>query len=208
MIVMVNVRDAVMADASAIDGLLRLLGHGQSRESIETEIALGGSATGGVVVATDADTLVGFAAFAIWRAFVEQMSVCRLSAIAVRPDSRGLGVGGLLIREAERQAQAAGCAVVELSCGRRPERAQRMRSTSRSDSTTPAVTTRCSESRWARTVAWSTTDPELRRRRTTRCDTVQHGDRPPTLVQAVPRQGTNHRPAGPALSSGGHREAA
>lgn len=123
MIAMVNVRDAVMADASAIHGLLRLLGHGQSRESIETEIALRGSATARVVVATNAETVVGFAAFAIWRAFAEQMSVCRLSAIAVRRESRGLGVGGLLIREAERQAQAAGCAVVELSCGRRPERA-------------------------------------------------------------------------------------
>jgi GNAT superfamily N-acetyltransferase len=120
---MVNVRDAVIADASAIAGLLTLLGHSRSVESIEAEIALGGSAAGSVVVAAKADTVVGLAAFAIWRAFAEQMWVCRLSAIAVQSESRGVGTGGLLVREVERRAQAASCAVVELSCGRRQERA-------------------------------------------------------------------------------------
>jgi GNAT superfamily N-acetyltransferase len=121
---MVKVRDAVITDAPALAGLLKALSHTRSVESIEAEIGRGDSAAGGVVVAVQAGTVVGLAAFAIWRAFAEQMWVCRLSALAVRSENRGVGTGGLLVGEVERRAQAASCAVVELNCGRRPERTE------------------------------------------------------------------------------------
>ncbi len=120
---MIKTRDATIIDAPSVTSLLRFLGHESGVGSVEQEIALAVSEGRGVLLAVEGDQALGFAAFDIWRAFVEQVWVCRLSAVAVRPQDRGRGTARHLLLEVERRAEAFGCTAMELSCGRRAERA-------------------------------------------------------------------------------------
>jgi GNAT superfamily N-acetyltransferase len=75
-----------------------------------------------VIVVEDDAEVVGYAAISIWRAFAERTWVCRLSAIAVDCAARRSGVGRALMEDVGARARRAGCEVMELSSGRRPER--------------------------------------------------------------------------------------
>jgi GNAT superfamily N-acetyltransferase len=74
------------------------------------------------VIVAEADAVVGFAALSIWRAFAERAWVCRLSAITVDCSARRSGIGRALMENVEARARRAGCELMELSTGRRPER--------------------------------------------------------------------------------------
>ena len=50
-------------------------------------------------------------------------ALMRITALAVAPEYRGQGVGRALVRAAEEVARSWGCDLIEVSSGRRPERA-------------------------------------------------------------------------------------
>ncbi len=72
---------------------------------------------GGVVlVATDADEVVGVCQLIVFRHLQAHGGLCaELESVHVHPDHRGAGVGGALLREAIARARGLGCYRVQLT---------------------------------------------------------------------------------------------
>lgn len=117
-------REAVDGDAEGLALLLAELGYPARLDHVRARIAsFSESATDEVLVAVIADRVVGLATLNLAPLFAEGGMFARLTALVVSTDHRGKGLGRRLVHEAEGRARSAGCTLIQVSSGRRPERA-------------------------------------------------------------------------------------
>ena len=118
-----EVRDAEGRDVAAVTRLLEDLGDGVDAELVRQRILhFRDSDREAVLVAVDNGDPIGVLAMSIGPRFAGEGWWARIIALAVDPRARRGGVGRLLVGEAERRARRAGCVVVQVSSGKRPER--------------------------------------------------------------------------------------
>lgn len=119
----VTVRPAEAADVDVVLALLRELGYPIARDLLAERLAaFRDSAADHVLLATVGGQVVGLICVSITPLLVEG-ALGRITALVVHERHRGKGIGAALVAEAEERAGAAGCAVIQVSSGRRPERA-------------------------------------------------------------------------------------
>jgi GNAT superfamily N-acetyltransferase len=112
---MLDIREAGTADAIAIAALLSELGYPALATEIPSRLAAVAAAAGQVLVAANAGEVLGVASVTRLTLLHRPEPVALLSALAVRADHRGQGVGRALVEAAGRQAAAWGCATLELT---------------------------------------------------------------------------------------------
>ena len=112
---MIQVRDAVREDASAIADLLGELGYPASAAEIPARLGAVSEVPGRVLVAEDAGAVIGLASVTRLTLLHRAGPVALLSALVVQARRRGEGVGRALVAVAERQAAAWGCETLELT---------------------------------------------------------------------------------------------
>jgi GNAT superfamily N-acetyltransferase len=112
---MIQVRDAVPEDASAIADLLGELGYPASAPEIPARLGAVAQVPGRVLVAEDAGAVIGLASVTRLTLLHRAGPVALLSALVVQARRRGEGVGRALVAVAERQAAAWGCETLELT---------------------------------------------------------------------------------------------
>ena len=105
-----RVRNATRADAPAMAQLLGELGYPTDAEVMPARLSAVESAGGNtfLVVAAD-DRVVGLASVARLAALHVDAPVCYITALVAAHDTRGQGVGRLLVSAAEGWARAHGC---------------------------------------------------------------------------------------------------
>ena len=112
----VDIRPATPDDAGVVADLLTALGYpataAQARERLSA------------LDASDCVLVTEGGLIALHRVprVAEGSPLGRITALAVAPERRGKGVGRALLSAAEDVARSWGCAVLEVSSGRRPER--------------------------------------------------------------------------------------
>ena len=111
---MLTIRPAVPADADAIAVLLTELGYPASAADIPGRLAAVRAAPGETLVAEDGAVL-GVGSVTRLALLHRAEPAALLSALVVRPDQRGQGVGRLLVEAAERHAAGWGCRTLELT---------------------------------------------------------------------------------------------
>jgi GNAT superfamily N-acetyltransferase len=117
----IGVRAAADADSAAIAELLTLLGYPVSEEEAKVRLnRLGNGA--GVLVGEVGGEVVGVIGFSVTRHLERAEPSFRITALAVRPDRRRMGVGTALIDAAAEVARREGCFRLEVTC--RPGRAE------------------------------------------------------------------------------------
>jgi GNAT superfamily N-acetyltransferase len=112
---MIQVRDAVPEDASAIADLLGELGYPASAPEIAARLGAVAEVPGRVLLAEDAGAVIGLGSVTRLTLLHRAGPVALLSALVVRARRRGEGVGRALVAAAERQAAAWGCETLELT---------------------------------------------------------------------------------------------
>lgn len=115
----VTIRSAEPSDASAIAICLASLGYGTPAALVLEKLAcMAGSSTDAVFLATDpAAGVIGVASLHILPLFHAPGNLGRLTALAVRPDHQGRGVGRALVAAAEAFAWKADCRRLEVTSG-------------------------------------------------------------------------------------------
>jgi GNAT superfamily N-acetyltransferase len=117
-------RAASASDAKEVASLLALLGYPTTPKRARDQLRHGTDHGSEVIVAETPDHKVaGFVSLQHVYMLAEDKRACRLSAIAVREDVRGHGVGKALVEAVETRAREVGASVVWISSGFRPERA-------------------------------------------------------------------------------------
>jgi ribosomal protein S18 acetylase RimI-like enzyme len=120
-----SIRHAVERDASAVQQLMAALGYPDPEEDLRARIATFTESHGDeLLVAVVHDEVVGLVAVNMAPLFAEGGMFARITALVVSEDHRHSGIGRSLVLEAERRAIAAGCALMQVNSGRRPERAE------------------------------------------------------------------------------------
>jgi GNAT superfamily N-acetyltransferase len=105
-----RVRNATRADAPAMAQLLGELGYPTDAEVVPSRLLAVESAGGRTFLVVGADDRVlGLASVARLAALHVDAPVCYITALVAAQDSRGQGVGRLLVSAAEGWAQAHGC---------------------------------------------------------------------------------------------------
>ena len=118
-----RIRDARPEDAPALAALLAELGYPDAVEPLRARLgAFTADSASFVLVAAEADGLLGLASASVVPLLHEDGSWCRLSALVVGERSRRAGIGRKLVAEVEARARAAGCRYLEVTSGERPER--------------------------------------------------------------------------------------
>ena len=119
-----KIRIAIRADVPAIVELVnrafeheawlipgpRLHAAEASRELVDPSLV--------ALVATLRDVIVGVVRVRFDDAGRGPRAIPELGLLAVDPDAQGRGIGAMLVRAAEQLARQAGCAAIELHCGR------------------------------------------------------------------------------------------
>jgi GNAT superfamily N-acetyltransferase len=119
----VSLREARPEDAPALAGLLAELGYPNSVEPLRARLrAFAADRSSFVLIAVEADRVLGLASATVLPLLHEDGSWCRLSALVVGEGSRRAGVGRTLVAEVEERARAAGCRYLEVTSGERPGR--------------------------------------------------------------------------------------
>lgn len=119
-----SVRPADPSDAEAVAALLHQLGYSVAVDRVAQR--LGGfsdSQSDHVLLGIENQQILGLIAVSVTPLLVEG-AFARITALIVDERRRAKGLGGALVAEAERLAQAAGCAVIQVSSGKRAERTQ------------------------------------------------------------------------------------
>jgi GNAT superfamily N-acetyltransferase len=114
-------REAV-ADVRPIANLTTQLGYIRTEAEITEELMIATDETRPQVMWRRLMPSLASQALSIWRDFAERAWVCRLSAITVDCSARRSGIGRGLMENVEARATRAGCELMELSSGKRPER--------------------------------------------------------------------------------------
>jgi GNAT superfamily N-acetyltransferase len=112
---MIRVREAVNEDADAIASLLTELGYPASASDVPGRLSAVTDAPGKVFVAEESGVVLGVASVTHLTLLHRPGPVALLSALVVRSQHRGQGVGDVLVEAAERQAAAWGCDSLELT---------------------------------------------------------------------------------------------
>lgn len=119
-----SVRLAEPSDAEPVAALLAQLGYPLSTDEASKRLAdFTRSGADRVLVAVLDGQVVGLASISIALLLAEGVALARITALVVSERYRRIGLGRLLLFEAERRAQLAGCTVIQVSSGKRPERA-------------------------------------------------------------------------------------
>lgn len=120
----IRVRTATRGDARSVAELVRALGYAMTEEqAVERLQAFDDSERDAVLVAETAASIHGLVVVSLMPSFVESGFVGRVIALAVAPNARRRGAGQALLAAAEERAVAAGSRLMQINCGRRPERA-------------------------------------------------------------------------------------
>jgi len=114
--VSVSVRDAGPADATAVAMLLGELGYPSSEEEFGSRLEAFSRVDGThLVVAEEGGEVVGLAAMQVMPLVHRDLPVARITAMVVRSDRRGAGLGRRLEDELERIARGEGCGRIDLT---------------------------------------------------------------------------------------------
>lgn len=112
---MKSIREASNDDSAAIAALLTELGYSTSAGEVPARLAAVSRAPGHVFVAENGHAVIGVASVTRLTLLHRPAPVALLSALVVRAEHRGQGVGRALVEAAARQAAAWGCAALELT---------------------------------------------------------------------------------------------
>jgi GNAT superfamily N-acetyltransferase len=112
---MLHIRAAVAEDAEAIAALLTELGYPAAPSDIPARLAAVRDAPGQTFVAESAGEVLGVGSVTRLSLLHRAEPAALLSALVVRPEARGQGVGRLLVDAAERHAAGWGCHSIELT---------------------------------------------------------------------------------------------
>ena len=119
-----TIRQAVDEDAEGAAFLLAELGYPARPEEVRARIvAFSESAVDEVLVAVMARRVVGLVSLNFAPLFAEGALFARLTALVISKDHRREGIARRLVQAAEGRARSAGCTLIQVNCGRRPERA-------------------------------------------------------------------------------------
>ena len=110
------IRDVRPADAPAIAMLLEELGYPASEEEFGSRFErYSGVAGTHLIAAEDGGEVVGVAAMQVMPLIHRDLPVARITAMVVRPDRRGEGIGQGLVAELEAIARQEGCGRIDLT---------------------------------------------------------------------------------------------
>ena len=113
-----RIRPAFVGDTVLIQALLQELGYAMAPEQISEKIVTFARKQGHHAFVAEIDgNMVGFASLHVMEWFHKPECVARLSAIVVKKESRGCGIGRALMQFAEEKAVEAGCTMMEVSSG-------------------------------------------------------------------------------------------
>ena len=110
------IREAVAADAEAIARLIALLDHSVRIDGLRERLQ---RPQGTTLVTTLGGEVVGLCGLDIVTHIHRDSPVGRITILAVAEGHRGVGVGRMLVDEAERRLRDAGCGLVEITSNRR-----------------------------------------------------------------------------------------
>lgn len=121
----VSVRDASPADALEVCRLLSALGYPAEVAVVRERIASFSTSDRDHVLLAELDDgqVVGVLVLSLTPRFAEPGMFSRITALAVDPSVQRVGVGRRLVTEAERIAADNASTLMQVNCGRRPERA-------------------------------------------------------------------------------------
>ena len=112
----IRIRDAVLADASAVASLLLQLGHPIQIETVERQLTvLSGTGCDPVIVAERDGTVEGILSLHWTPLLHRDKPLGRITALVVQEAARGQGIGSQLVAEAEQILQEAGCSAAEVT---------------------------------------------------------------------------------------------
>lgn len=111
----ITIRRATAADAEAVAGLIRELGHPASARDIPDRLAQVDATPGQVLVAVKDGEVLGMLSVQRMTLIHRAGPIAFLSTLAVRPDARRLGVGRALVAEVEQLARTWSCGTIELT---------------------------------------------------------------------------------------------
>lgn len=113
---MVDLRPPRSGDEPKVSVLLRQLGYDVSGEEVQVRLSeLAGRQADPVLVAVEADQVLGLVALH-WTAMLHTPKpVARITALVVHESVRGRGIGRSLVEAASVLARQAGCEVLELT---------------------------------------------------------------------------------------------
>jgi GNAT superfamily N-acetyltransferase len=115
---MVTIRPPTAGDERAIAELLSQLGYPVAVEALPARLArLSADPGQWVLVAEVESAVVGLAAVRVRHLITDDAPFGRLSALVVRDDRRGQGIGRALVAEAEHIVRQAGCDRMEVTSG-------------------------------------------------------------------------------------------
>jgi GNAT superfamily N-acetyltransferase len=110
-----EIREARTADAGPIAALLTELGYPAPAAAIPDRLTAVTATPGRVLIAERDGDVLGVASVTRLNLLHRDEPVALLSALVVRAEHRGQGVGGALVEAAARQAAAWGCGALELT---------------------------------------------------------------------------------------------
>ncbi len=118
----VLIRDAGESDALGISVLLQELGYDVDPKDSSVRITAS-SADSDVVIAVDDRVIAGLISSHVIPLLAEGGCFVRITALCIAEGHRNRGIGHALVEEIEKRAKAVGARLIEVSSGRRPERA-------------------------------------------------------------------------------------
>jgi ribosomal protein S18 acetylase RimI-like enzyme len=111
-----RVREPGPADLAAIAMLLGELGYPSTEEELRGRVDAYSAAAGThLIVAEEGDQVIGLAAMQVMPLIHRDLPVGRITAMVVRSDRRGSGVGRRLVAELEEIARRDGCGRIDLT---------------------------------------------------------------------------------------------
>jgi ribosomal protein S18 acetylase RimI-like enzyme len=114
--VRVSIREAGPADAPAVAGLLAELDYPSSEEAFRRRFERYSVVAGTHLIAAEEDgEVIGLAAMQVMPLIHRDLPVGRITAMVVRADRRGAGVGRRLEEELEAIARREGCGRIDLT---------------------------------------------------------------------------------------------
>lgn len=112
--IMIQTRQAVQTDAPAISRLLKQMGYEMTVPQVIRRIQSFQKDFHQLWVAEKEEQVVGCIAYCCYEALVVEAKSCHINALVVAQDYRGLGIGKLLMANAEAYAAEQGCTIIDL----------------------------------------------------------------------------------------------
>ena len=113
-----EVREALLSDATSIVSLMKQLGYKVTIELIQQKLtAFNKTPIDIVYVATDKNMIIGIISCHLTSLFHQEGSSGRITSLVIDENSRGLGVGRALVNTAEEFFMNSGCVKSEVTSG-------------------------------------------------------------------------------------------